>query len=201
MTKLSSKRVQPLRVAVVSAATGSKGGACGRTARGSKGCSGAAATAVLTGERAAGSLTVFRHASHRLDDAEIACAAAEITGKLHADAILVGLGNRRTISREAISIPGVQNPHCSVPARGCARRRCMSASSSKPSIVRTSCPSQATAKAIQERAGSPLIRTVHAPQTPCSQPRCVPVSALLAQEVRKMRARLDHRGNLLAGRP
>ena len=28
----------------------------------------------------------------------------------------------------------------------------------------------------QERAGSPSTSTVHAPQTPCSQPRCVPVS-------------------------
>ena len=45
---------------------------------------------------------------------------------------------------------------------------------------------------MQERAVSPSISTVQAPQTPCSQPMCVAGEAqLLAQEVGEMRARLD----------
>ena len=36
-------------------------------------------------------------------------------------------------------------------------------------------PSQAAARVMQERAGSPSMSTVQAPQMPCSQPRCVPV--------------------------
>ena len=41
-------------------------------------------------------------------------------------------------------------------------------------------------------ARRPSIRTVQAPQTPCSQPRCVPVrQQLLAQEIGEMRARFD----------
>src|SRR6266478_4703805 len=45
------------------------------------------------------------------------------------------------------------------------------------STVRTSAPSSCTAKRRQERTGSPSSSTVHAPHTPCSQPRCVPVSS------------------------
>ena len=45
-----------------------------------------------------------------------------------------------------------------------------------PSIVVTSAPSAWTANIRHDRTASPSTRTVHAPHTPCSQPRCVPVS-------------------------
>ena len=44
-----------------------------------------------------------------------------------------------------------------------------------PSTVVTSRPCAWTANIRHERTGSPSTRTVHAPQTPCSQPTCVPV--------------------------
>ena len=57
-----------------------------------------------------------------------------------------------------------------------ARRITAIASSpSYPSTVRTSRPSALTASIRQERMGRPSINTVQAPQTPCSQPTCVPV--------------------------
>ena len=45
-----------------------------------------------------------------------------------------------------------------------------------PSMVVTDEPSQATAKVMQERCGAPSTSTVHAPHTPCSHDRWVPVS-------------------------
>src|SRR5438094_221210 len=45
----------------------------------------------------------------------------------------------------------------------------------RPSTVRTLVPSAWTANIRQERTGWSSISTVQAPQTPCSQPRCVPV--------------------------
>ena len=75
-----------------------------------------------------------------------------------------------------MTIPGVQKPHwklceshiacCSVP---------ISPSGPSPSIVVTSLPAAWTASIRQERTGRPSRMTVHAPQTPCSHPRCVPV--------------------------
>ena len=86
-------------------------------------------------------------------------------------------GTRSTRSRAAISMPGVQKPHCSACSwLNALRNSAIVASSSKPSIVRTSWPSQPTANAMHERAGTPSISTVQAPHTPCSQPRWVPVS-------------------------
>ena len=45
----------------------------------------------------------------------------------------------------------------------------------RPSTVVISCPSACTANIRHERTGAPSRRTVQAPQTPCSQPTCVPV--------------------------
>ncbi len=45
----------------------------------------------------------------------------------------------------------------------------------RPSTVVTSQPLACTANIRQERAVRPSTSTVQAPQTPCSQPRCVPV--------------------------
>src|SRR5262249_47499237 len=66
--------------------------------------------------------------------------------------------------------------HCS-PCSSC--NACCSGLSCPPcataSIVVTSCPCICTVKIRQERAGLPSTHTVQAPQTPCSQPICVPV--------------------------
>jgi hypothetical protein len=52
--------------------------------------------------------------------------------------------------------------------------------------------SAATANVRHDRAGAPSISTVHAPQTPCSQPICVAVRILmLAQEIDEVQSRLD----------
>ena len=51
----------------------------------------------------------------------------------------------------------------------------MTGSFSRPSSVVISARSAATAKVMHDRAGAPSISTVHAPQTPCSQPMCVAV--------------------------
>src|SRR3989441_4962102 len=73
--------------------------------------------------------------------------------------------------------PGVQNPHCmpwlsqKASCTGCSLPLVAS-----PSIVVTCCPLACTANSRHERTASPLTSTVHAPQTPCSQPRWVPVS-------------------------
>src|SRR5579863_8274113 len=56
--------------------------------------------------------------------------------------------------------------------------RCKAFSSSplaKTSTVRICLPSACTANIRQERTGAPSTSTVQAPQTPCSQPICVPV--------------------------
>ena len=74
--------------------------------------------------------------------------------------------------------PGVQKPHCR-PWASC-RARCTVLSSPsggvKPSIVVTSPPSAWTANMRQARTAAPSNSTVQAPHTPCSHPRCVPVS-------------------------
>ena len=58
-------------------------------------------------------------------------------------------------------------------------------------MVRITAPSQLPAWVMQERAGTPSISTVQAPHTPCSQPRCVPVSSqATAQKVGELLARL-----------
>src|SRR5437870_4013911 len=75
-----------------------------------------------------------------------------------------------------MSMPGVQNPHW---RPWCSRNASWSGWSlpfcARPSIVRISAPSAWTASMMQDRAASPSIKIVHAPQTPCSQPTCVPV--------------------------
>jgi hypothetical protein len=53
----------------------------------------------------------------------------------------------------------------------------MTGSDSNPSSVVISAPFAAAAKVMQDRAGAPSIRIVHAPHTPCSQPTCVAVNA------------------------
>ena len=67
--------------------------------------------------------TGLDHAAHRIDDAAIAGAPAEIAGKLNPDTALVSIRqSARTMSRAAISMPGVQKPHCSACSREKASR-------------------------------------------------------------------------------
>ena len=73
----------------------------------------------------------------------------------------------------------MQNPHCSAwcSTNARCRSRELAVGPGEPldgaSVTR---PSACTASIRHERTGSPSSCTVHAPQTPCSQPTCVPVS-------------------------
>src|SRR4051794_8685955 len=77
--------------------------------------------------------------------------------------------------------PGVQNPHCrawhsrKASWTGCSTWPPRPSSRARPSTVSTAAPSTWTASTRQERTGAPSTTTVQAPQTPCSQPTCVPV--------------------------
>ena len=82
--------------------------------------------------------------------------------------------------------PGVQKPHCSPwhSANACCTGLIASGSLPMPSTVVISWACAVTANIRQERIGWPSTSTVHAPQTPCSQPTWVPVRAqVVAQEV------------------
>ena len=75
-------------------------------------------------------------------------------------------------------MPGEQKPHCA--ALRSAKADCNSASaplSDIPSIVSIRLPSACTANIKQPRVILPSTNTEHAPQTPCSHPRWVPVSS------------------------
>ena len=112
-----------------------------------------------------------------VDDGLVAGAAAIIAGKMFADLFSIRHGDCFSRSCAAISIPGVQKPHCSaLRSRNADCKSAISPLSEIPSIVSTVALCVCTASSRQERTISPLTRTVHAPHTPCSQPTCVPVS-------------------------
>src|SRR5262249_47586672 len=82
-------------------------------------------------------------------------------------------------------IPGVQNPHWAAP---CCRNEFFSRAnhglnSQSPSTVITSRPSTCPAAIRQEQTGCPSSRTVHAPQSPASQPTLVPVSPRCSRRI------------------
>ena len=78
--------------------------------------------------------------------------------------------------RRPSGCPGVQKPHWSAWWRLNASWSGESiASPASDSTVSTVEPSAWTASRQQPRTETPSRRTVHAPQTPCSQPTCVPV--------------------------
>ena len=88
----------------------------------------------------------------------------------------VGFGFSSRSARAVISIPGVQNPHCSA----CRSWKPIWTGSSRPSTssdstVRISCPSHITARVVHDLTGLPSISTTQAPQLEVSQPQCVPV--------------------------
>ena len=76
----------------------------------------------------------------------------------------------------AISMPGVQMPHCAAPwARNASRRRSVTPSGPGPSTVWIEAPSAWAVATRQAQTCSPSISTVQAPQSPASQPIFVPV--------------------------
>ena len=89
----------------------------------------------------------------------------------------VGFGWSRRNAVTDTTNPGVQKPHCRPwQSRNAA---CTGESSpsgpAMPSTVVTSAPSACTANTRHARTAAPSTNTLHAPHTPCSQPRCVPV--------------------------
>ena len=100
---------------------------------------------------------------------------------------------RESRSSAAIRMPGVQKPHWSAWWR--LNASCSGESIASPasdSTVSTVEPSAWTASRQQPRTETPSSRTVQAPQTPCSQPTCVPVRPRrCAEEVGQEQARLD----------
>ncbi len=82
---------------------------------------------------------------------------------------------RRSATAES-SCPGVQNPHWKASSAVKAARR-RSSSSPSPSTVRTSAPSQATARVRHESTARPSTSTVQLPQVPSPHATLVPVSA------------------------
>ncbi len=118
-----------------------------------------------------------RRGLHGVDNGLIAGTAAIIAGKMLAYLLAVRLW-RCCCSKScaAISMPGVQYPHCSaLRSRKAACRSAISPLSDRPSMVSTDVPCVCTASIRQARTISSFTRTVQAPQTPCSQPTCVPV--------------------------
>ena len=118
--------------------------------------------------------------AHGLDDVGVAGAAAEMARKRLAD-VAIGRGGVVAQEGEAAS-SGCRACRSRTAARalrgmpacsGCSRRR----AAARPSTVVDAWPSACTANIRQERTGSPSRSTVQAPQTPCSQPTCVPVSS------------------------
>ena len=116
----------------------------------------------------------------RLDDLHVARAAAQHAADPVADRGVVGIAGRAARSASAaMSIPGVQMPHCAAPwARNAAWRSLRRAVRRRPAPrpSRSSAPSTCAAGTRHDTAWRPSSRTVHAPQSPASQPTFVPVS-------------------------
>src|SRR5215210_3187577 len=110
---------------------------------------------------------------------------------------LGGACSRSSRSAAAIRIPGVQKPHCSACAsRNAACNGVSSRPPASPSTVWRSAPSTCTAKTRHDRTADPSSRTVHAPQTPCSQPTWVPVKP----SVCRMKSESSSRGSTTSWR-
>ena len=74
-------------------------------------------------------------------------------------------------------MPGVQYPHCTAPSSTNAFcSGCSSPRRARPSMVATSDPSASFASTRHAFTARPSMCTVHAPHSPWSQPRLVPVS-------------------------
>ncbi len=112
------------------------------------------------------------------DDGRISSAAAEMTAEDVAQLLFGGSGLSREMGVSDIRIPAVQKPHCSAWRRrkAACRTERRSGDGARPSTVRRSQSMAWTARVRQARAGRPSMTIVQAPQTPCSQPTCVPVA-------------------------
>ena len=84
----------------------------------------------------------------------------------------------RAIDTAAITMPGVQYPHCK--AWFSLNASCMGciwlSDGARPSMVMISAPSAWTASMVQDLTDSPSTNTVHAPHEEVSHPMLVPVS-------------------------
>ncbi len=87
-----------------------------------------------------------------------------------------GRGTRAISALAAISMPGVQMPHCAAPWRRNAACSRASPAPASPSTVVTARPATRAAGVRQAQTGWPSTSTVQAPQSPASQPTLVPVS-------------------------
>ena len=88
-----------------------------------------------------------------------------------------GSGWWSSSQRAVIIMPGVQKPHCS--PWHAAKPSCTGSSwprRSRPSTVRTRCPSAMAASTVQDFTGISSSQTTQAPQFEVSQPQCEPVS-------------------------
>ena len=90
----------------------------------------------------------------------------------------VGFGFSVSRPTAAITMPGVQKPHCSpCSARNAAGIGCRSSPSAEsPSNVVTDWPSTCTASRVHDFTDSPSSSTVQAPQDVVSQPMLVALS-------------------------
>jgi hypothetical protein len=89
----------------------------------------------------------------------------------------VGFGLRSSSALAAMSMPGVQKPHCAAkPSMNASWRGWKALPWRRPAAVSTARPAQASASIRQARWGSPSISTVQAPQVPCPQPALGEVS-------------------------
>ena len=199
MTKLSSNRVQPLR-ATVSSGAGAAGAAAGASAAATRPRRRAAARPprLVRAAFAAGAARLaLRHAAHRLDDAEIAGAAAEVAGKLDPDALLVGArqalhdvargdqhaGRAEAALQRVLAREGLAQPlHQRIVVEALDGAHVLPVAGDRKG--------DAGARRLavdQDRAGA--AHAVLAAEMRAGEP------AMLAQEVAEVRARLDHRGD------
>ena len=112
-----------------------------------------------------------------VDDRRVAGAAAEMAGEQIDDLLARRLGLALEQVGRGHQDPGVQKPHWSAWWRRNAS--CSGVSGRRrrgPRRSRSRLPSACTARTRHDRTAAPSSRTVQAPQTPCSQPTCVPVS-------------------------
>ena len=94
----------------------------------------------------------------------------------------VGFGFSSSSARAVISIPGVQNPHCSAWRSWKPSWTGSSLpSTSRSSTVRISWPSHIAARIVHDLTGWPSISTTQAPQLEVSQPQWVPVRSSVSR--------------------
>jgi hypothetical protein len=89
----------------------------------------------------------------------------------------VGSGFWSSSQRAVISMPGVQNPHCSPwQAANASWTGSSACPRARPSTVATRRPSAITASTVHDLTGVSSSQTTQAPQLDVSHPQCEPVS-------------------------